>query len=584
MTRQHRHSAPLLLAALALTLAGWPARAQVPSDAAAEAARQIGQQQRLERLQLERLRQEQRLQQQPPNPDVLEMFDIDARSANTPYEAIPSQEPSPLPPEVAARERNIVVRRIVVMPTSAILSEAEIRGALTPFEGRTLSLAELYQATAALNKLYEGKGMPTARAVLPSQDVREGVVQIRLIEARVGSVKVTAATLDPEFVRHRLRIKEETLLAVSELESDLQRYNQLHQSRLNASVKAGRTPGTTDVELLAQEPQAQRFSATVDNAGRSTVGENRLGLSAQWYGLAGYDDTLLISAMGSKGSSSVAVGYGLALPRNDWRLDLNLNADRIKVIDGPYQVLDIGGSAHGLTGQISRPLSVDTQNVLRNYWRLSYKNSTSTFGGFTQTSTDLLTITPGISLDHFSPTLSRTLDANLSLGSRTGSGDKGNYLVWRANAAWLYLLDQKTQWLMRANTQYSPTSLLPSAEQFQAGGSASVRGYSEGLLTGRSGYLLSAELRRTLYIAESGASQISGLAFIDHGAAFPFRPEPQDDITSKDFLTSVGTGVLVNWTQHAQARLTLGWPLRNTALEADLQRPRLHALLTLSWP
>ncbi len=583
MTRQHLHPASLLLAALALTLAGWPAQAQVPTDAAAEAARQIGQQQRLERLQLERLRQEQRLQQPPPNPDVLEMFDIDARSANTPYEAIPSQEPSPLPPEVAARERNIVVRRIVVTPNSAILSEAEIRGALTPFEGRTLSLAELYQATAALNSLYDSKGMPTARAVLPSQDVRDGVVQLRLIEARVGSVKVSAPSLDPEFVRHRLRMKEETLLAVSELESDLQRYNQLNQSRLSASVKAGRTPGTTDVELLAQEPQPQRFSATVDNAGRSTVGENRLGLSAQWYGLAGYDDTLLISAMGSKGSSSVAVGYGLALPRNDWRLDLNLNADRIKVIDGPYKVLDIGGSAHGLAAQMSRPLSVDTQHVLRNYWRLSYKNSTSTFGGFTQTSTDLLSLTSGISQDHFSPTLSRTLDANLSLGSKTG-GDKGNYVVWRANAAWLYLLDPKTQWLLRANTQYSPTSLLPSAEQFQAGGSVSVRGYSEGLLTGRSGYLLSAELRRTLYIAESSASQISGLAFIDHGAAFPYRPEPQKDITRQDFLTSVGTGLLVNWTRYAQARLTLGWPLRNQDLEADLQRPRLHALLTLTWP
>jgi hemolysin activation/secretion protein len=113
-----------------------------------------------------------------------------------------------------------------------------------------------------------------------------------------------------------------------------------------------------------------------------------------------------------------------------------------------------------------------------------------------------------------------------------------------------------------------------------------VRGYSEGLLTGRSGYLASAELRRRLYTpAEgSGGPHVTGLAFIDHGGAFPFRPEPLSDITKADFLSSAGLGLVAEWGPRVQARLTLGWPLRNESAEAERKRTRLHASITVNWP
>ena len=42
--------------------------------------------------------------------------------------------------------------------------------------------------------------------------------------------------------------------------------------------------------------------------------------------------------------------------------------------------------------------------------------------------------------------------------------------------------------------QFSPQDNIPYIDQFQAGGLATVRGYSEGLLIGRSGYVISGEL------------------------------------------------------------------------------------------
>ncbi len=558
MTRRLRRPALPGLTALALVLAAHAAVAQTATG-------EIGAVQRLEREQLERLRQEQRLQQRPVTPGI----DLPATPAAG----------------EASQVRNIAVRRFE-LDRSEILSDAELRAALAPYENRTLSLADLFDAVAAINRRYDERGMPTARAVLPAQDIRDGVVRIRLVEARVGRVEVQAQHhVTPDFVRERLRVREGSLLSVPELETDLVRFNRLHQAQLRASVKPGEASGTTDVQLMAQEPAPRRVSVYVDNAGRSTVGEWRMGVLGQWNGLRGSDDSLQLSAVAAAGSTSLAAAYSTAISPRDWRLDTSFNVDRIKIIDGPFEPLDIGGSAHAISVGVSRPLLVDAQRLWLGYARLSSKNSKSTFGGVTQLSTDITLLTLGASGDRLTADSTWTYDRNLNAGTASPSAES-NFWYLRGSTAWLRSFGPRTQLLLRGGLQASPSDLLPSSEQFQVGGSASVRGYSEGLLTGRSGYFASAELRRRLYTpAEgSGGPHVTGLAFIDHGGAFPFRPEPLSDITKADFLSSAGLGLVAEWGPRVQARLTLGWPLRNESAEAERKRTRLHASITVNWP
>ncbi|WP_171019803.1 ShlB/FhaC/HecB family hemolysin secretion/activation protein [Hydrogenophaga sp. 2FB] len=544
--------------ALAILLASSTVHAQ-------DAAGEIGAIQRLEREQLERLRQEQRLRQRPVTPGIV----------------LP---PTPAP-SAASQERNIAVKRFEV-DRSEILSEAEIRATLAPYENRTVSLEDLFGAVAALNQLYDQKQMPTARAVLPPQDVRDGVVRIRLVEARVGEVKVESANqVSSAFVRDRVRVQEGRLLSVPELESDLVRFNRLHQAQLRANVRAGQAPGTTDVALESVEPKPYRFSVFTDNAGRTTVGHLRLGVLAQWNGLASRDDSLSLSAVRAKGSESQYIGYSTPLTRDDLRLEASYSEDDIKVIRGPFVPLDIGGESSSLTVGLSQPFVVDARRLWRAYARFADRHSKSTFGGFTQQDTHLTVLTLGTSGDYQGDGSVWTLDLNLNLGEKSLGSDR-NFVALRANTAWLASLTPKTQLLLRFGLQYSPTDLLPSSEQYQLGGSVSVRGYSEGLLTGNSGYLASAELRQQLLQLGTGGftPALTGFAFLDHGGAFPYRPSPLKDVVKNDFLSSAGIGLQADWSQRVQARMTLGWPLRDNPGEVNLRRPRLHASLTYSWP
>jgi len=103
--------------------------------------------------------------------------------------------------------------------------------------------------------------------------------------------------------------------------------------------------------------------------------------------------------------------------------------------------------------------------------------------------------------------------------------------------------------------------MLPSSEQWQVGGVATVRGYTEGLLIGDSGYAASAELDFPIpYTKGTWFENIKGVVFCDHGAAFPYRPD-NAPITHNDFLTSVGFGSIINLTKYFTARINFGIPL-----------------------
>jgi len=524
--------------------------------------------QQLERQQIERLQQERRLRQQPVKPEIT--------------------LPSAPAPEAASQTRNIQVKRFQ-LDESAILSADEIRAVLAPHENQTLSLSDLLGVVDKLNALYAARNMPTARAFLPPQDIRDGVVNIRLVEARVGVLKPgEIEQLSPAFVTARMHLASGDLMSVRTLEDDLIRFNRLHDVQLRASVQPGAASGTTDLLLSATEPRRYQFSVFADNAGRYTVGDQRIGLAARALSLTGHGDNLLFSAIASEGSDSYYLGYSIPLTANDLKLDVSYNQGGIKVVEGAFTPLDVSGSSTDLTIGLTQPLIVSAQQLLNVHGRLSAKESTNEFGSVTQQNLDLIVLSLAISGDRQQLDSSLSYDMSLSWGL-THMGGEAGFSALRANIAWLDRYSARAQLMLRSSLQYSPTELLPASEQFQLGGSASVRGYSEGLLSARSGYLLSAEWRYALQDPEDyllrhpDAPLLTATVFVDHGGAFPYRPAPLKDVTEDDFLTGAGVGLLFDWKTRVSGRIAVAWPLTNNPTETVEHDPRLHAAISFNW-
>ena len=143
---------------------------------------------------------------------------------------------------------------------------------------------------------------------------------------------------------------------------------------------------------------------------------------------------------------------------------------------------------------------------------------------------------------------------------------------------------------LRGSYQIIPNSKhIPYLDQFQTGGLATVRGYSEGVMLGKSGYFFSGELMfpllpRTITTKEGRTrsfigNYLKGAVFADTAGIFPYVGE--DIYGGSYFLASVGMGLRVQLPGDLSARLYWGYPLINNAYEQHRHMGRFHFELTL---
>lgn len=481
--------------------------------------------------------------------------------------------------------KNIAVRRFEVDP-SEFLSAAEIESVLASYTGRNVSLNELFEAVARINGLYDAKNIKTARAILSPQEISYGVVKIRLVEARLGVLRIDGLEhLKPEFVSERIHMQPGDIVSVTQLETDLVRFNSLYETKLRADIKAGARVGTTDIILDAQEPKRTQLTTFVDNAGRDTVGEQRIGGVFRSSNLLGVSDSIQLVAVSTSGSKSYGISYAMPVTANDLRLDVSFNNGSIKLVDGPFVPLNITGTSKDLTAGLTQPFAIDLNHQWAVYGRLSSRNSISKFSGFTQQSTNLEVFSTGVSGEAHYNDHSWSLDNSLNFGLNVMGGSQ-KFTYYRANAARVDRLSKNIQLQLRGGLQYSQTEILPSSEQFQVGGLYTVRGFSEGLLSGRNGYFASVELRAALKptpatFTTSVSPGVQTLVFLDHGAALPFRPGLPN--TSNDHLTSAGVGLVLDFGSQVSARMTAAFPLKKNPGELRQRNPKIHFGLNISW-
>ena len=149
---------------------------------------------------------------------------------------------------------------------------------------------------------------------------------------------------------------------------------------------------------------------------------------------------------------------------------------------------------------------------------------------------------------------------------------------------------------LRGNYQVIPAKrVVPYIDQMVAGGVATVRGYSEGLLIGRSGYILSAEmlfpiLPRTIKSKDKTkeypflGSFMKGFVFADHAGIFPYKGTEagSQGYDQNDFLMSLGFGFRFNLPKDINLRIAWGFPVMRNSHEEVNKCGRFHIELSIT--
>ena len=248
-----------------------------------------------------------------------------------PENFIKKKEPTATP---ASKNQTLIDVKSFKVTGMTLVSQAEAQEVLTPFNNRKLTLAQINEAASAVSDLYQKKGR-IAQAVVPPQDIKDGVIEIKIIEGRVGAIIIEPAfEEDPPRLSSKVTTKflsysnpEGGLVDLDGLERSLSLINEIPGVRAEGSLEPGKDDGTTDIRVKVDE--LSRISGRVEltNYGSASTGSGQAILSLGLNDLMGIGDSGTIDIIGSAGSIFAQARY--FIPGNSDGLRIGVGASTL---------------------------------------------------------------------------------------------------------------------------------------------------------------------------------------------------------------------------------------------------------------
>ena len=489
--------------------------------------------------------------------------------------------------------KGVYINSIEVAP-SEILSKEEINAIIQPIVGKNVFISDIQKVIDQLNHLYAEKGFVTAKAFLPEQTVENGHIYIELVESKVGSISVEQNKWTrSKYITDRIEQKQGQLFDIVELEQDILDFNRYNEGvNLTANLTAGTQPGTTDITIKANENIPFHVVGIMDNAGRYQTGNLRGGAMIYADSLFHNRDRLSLGSYFSGGAISPFADYNFPVNKKDGRVGFMYSSTFAKIKWGPLTDLDLKSKSYIYSLYYSQPLVRKPGFELKSYLAANYKRArTSIFDDLIDIGVDEIT-SADLAFNLRKDTKYGIWYANQGVSLAVPIFDsQSSYVKLNGGLVRLHDFSHGVIGQLRANYQVIPNNKhIPYLDQFQTGGLATVRGYSEGILMGKNGYYTSAELMfplmpREITSPRSGekvpfiGKYVKGAVFADHAGVFPTANE--DYMDGSYFLMSLGMGLRVQLPGDLSARLYWGYPLINNAYETDRKYGRFHFELTL---
>ncbi|MDM0117010.1 ShlB/FhaC/HecB family hemolysin secretion/activation protein [Variovorax sp. J22R133] len=241
------------------------------------------------------------------------------------------------------------------------LTAEQLKAVTQPYIGRDVTLADLEALAQSITDLYRARGFFLAQAVIPVQTVQDGVVEVSVIEGKLGNVTVNVAPDAPikeERVRNFLAvIKPGMALDTAAYERAMLLLSDQPGIRVTSQLQEGITPGTTDLNVDVIAGRRWEFSADADNYGTEESGRYRIGGTARWLSPFGIGDNLDARIMASNGSGMLFGRMSYEAPIGSSGFRAGVGAAHVYYeLGGSFANLDAHGTADVLDFSLSYPM------------------------------------------------------------------------------------------------------------------------------------------------------------------------------------------------------------------------------------
>lgn len=436
-----------------------------------------------------------------------------------------------------------------------------------------------------------GEGHPVVNVIVPGQDVTTGVIQVVLVEGKVGEVRAQGNRwFRSKLLTGQVKLYPGERIRSKPLLRDMVRLNSNPFRSVEVAFTPGKRGGDVDLELRTVDRFPVRVFSGYEDTGSDATGDERIVAGFNWGNAFGLDHQFNYQAMGDARFKKISVHSGSYIAPLPWgnrltwfgfyqntRPDTDLTP-AIQILSDAWQsslrynqtLPQIGDYVHEAVAGFDLKQTVSqlrvggllgfnqTSDVVQ--WMLGYNSGYRDSWGRTAFGGSAFVSPGGLS--------KYNTDAHFR-AQRAFAGADYTYL--RLTLERVTNLPYDFSWIVRGTYQVSPGGNLLPSEQLAVGGFQSVRGYDERLVGGDEGYLIANEwwtppVSFATWLGQLGLKnqvrdRFQALWFLDYGVAENTLLLPGEDPSVA--LMGAGPGFRYSISPYLSVRADYGMQLKD---------------------
>lgn len=472
----------------------------------------------------------------------------------------------------------------------------------------------IVEARSRIIDYYTTSHRPFLFIVTPEQDLNEGVLQFVVIESKLGEVRVVGNRyfFSKNFIKG-LNVQPGRPIQGRDVQSDLMWMNRTPFHHTDVIFVPGKSPGTTDIELLVKDRLPFRPYVGMDNTGISQTGNIRLfaGFNAPLF----FDHTFSYQYTTStdfKKLQAHTIGYILPF-KGEWDLFFLHPKYHTLMIFGGYavaqpEITEFRSKGRAIVASVRYNMAPPDLRRFPSMTGIGFDfkrfNNNLVFAPAEGTAP---VINKNVNLTQFVLPLAWgnvltswyhfAVLADIAFSPMSWLPDQSNqafqnlrpfakhkYIYFRPSVTQTFTLPHKVRIISRVSGQISSNNLLPS-EQLSAGGYNTVRGYKERIVLRDNGLITNLEVYAPplSFTGNTERDALDFLAFFDYALMADHRLEPGE--RPSIYLMGIGPGLRYRYREYLSTRFDWGIPLHHVK-DFDLSdgtHSRVYFSLILSY-
>jgi hemolysin activation/secretion protein len=375
---------------------------------------------------------------------------------------------------------------------------------------RGVTLGQIETVANKITSFYRERGFILAKAYIPKQQVRDGIVNLTLLLGMLGEVNVANNKL---YSADKLKSTFDDLMGKpvtnAAVEERLYLINDSPGINVEGYFEPGYQVGDSRLNINVREEEKYSSNVRIDNHGSEETGMYRLYADFQANNLLDRADSLSAAVLEASSPSNTLywrLKYGMDLFIPQIKVDIEVSKNQFLIDKSASTPLDIHGDVNltALTGKyIFKRGRTENSNLELRYEEIASDLQLGDIPDVTNAYDEKLkNISLNYNYDFLQETKSRLHQGNVKLLS--GSFDYGadssqdeNYLILSSGYTLLSFwkipfFESNSRVVVRANAQYSGKN-LSSAMRFSLAGPTRARGFPTSLFTADDGVYVGAD-------------------------------------------------------------------------------------------